>query len=187
MPRRADTTHDDAIRRMHAEGKGWTAIARKLGAAPCKICRAAHRLGLKIDRTRYDDTILRMHAEGKRWAEIGDAIGVSRQHAYRLGRNLGIAMRADVARANLVAGILRQWGLDRLTPAQLADYRTLRRSGYSRPESLDALGIADPLIQNPERDAVTSRPRAGRAAHPPRAGATSPGGRGQSPAGGFLT
>lgn len=150
MPPKPDTTHDEAIRRMHAEGKGWTAIGRKLGVAPCKIYRAAHRLGLRIDRARHDDLIRQMHAEGKRWTEIGDAIGISRQHAYKIGRGLGLAMRADLARVNLVAGIMRQWGLDRLTPQQLADYRTLRRNGYSRPEGLEALGIADPLQQAAE-------------------------------------
>jgi hypothetical protein len=138
----------------------------------------------------------RLHAEGWNWAEIGREIGVHFTTARIWGLQIGLTISKaagrkrswdklspeakDACRAQLVANCKLPRATTGMAPAQRDNYRALIRAGYSKAEALG-------MIQNPEHTAVTSRPCAGRAAHPPRAGATSPGGRGQSPAGGLMT
>jgi hypothetical protein len=105
---------------------------------------------------------------------------IPQSEAHRAAISAGVKLAAASGRVNRHAARVRK-----LSPKERDDYRTLMVHADCRSaEAYRRIGRAD-LIQNPEHTAVTSRPCAGRAAHPPRAGATSPGGRGQSPAGGF--
>jgi hypothetical protein len=113
--------------------------------------------------------------QGMTLSEAAAALGIARQSAFKAAQRHGLQFRNQGSRSHLAE----------MTRQERAQYdMLLYRVRYTRKQALAAIGRAD-LIQNPEHTAVTSRPCAGRAAHPPRAGATSPGGRGQSPAGGF--
>lgn len=152
-PRVKTARHVRAWQECAAAGMTKRQAERHLGVRYQEANRAARNYGLVFappaSAARHD-LLCQLFAEGKGWTEIAAALGTSKAYVCQAGRRLGLIMDPDTARAKIAAGQHRRFGLDGLTPGQLADYRTLRRNGYNRAQRFKALGIADPLQQAAE-------------------------------------
>lgn len=106
-------------------------------------------------RTGLTASVCRYHARklGKRWAPVvlDHSDSAERLRAIRMTPEFNAkrlaALRASKCHAQAVSEISRRrFGLDRLSAAELADYRALRRKKISRPEAARMIGRPDILL-----------------------------------------